>query len=106
MDLVGLREPLQLCLIESKLQEKLPGQISTFPHRLLYLVILMMMDVMEEMLLLPTNICMKMKSLMKHVLSIREDVMIMVSLVLLSLNVKIACHTSLALFLTSTISTK
>jgi hypothetical protein len=93
--------PPLLCLIESRLLERLPGQISTLPHKSLFLAQVMTVVMVVKPLTL-LNGCPRTKLLMKLAQSIELEVTITERLALLNSSVKTVCQESHALLKTTT----
>jgi len=101
----GLMPLPLLSLIESRLLERLLGQISTFLHKSLSPVRCKMMDAMVESQFLLSHGCTTIKSLMRLALSIEPEAMTTESNALQSPSAETVTHTSLALSQMSTLST-
>ena len=104
VDHAGLMHQHLLCLIESRLQEKLLGLILILLHKFWFLA-LKMMDATVEKLSMPSNGWIKMTSLMKHAQFTEPEVMIMGRNVQLWQFAKTACQMSHASFQIHTIPT-
>lgn len=106
MDPAGLKLQLHHSQTESRLPERLNGQISTSPHKYSSLAQPMMMDVMVDTPSQVMSTCTRTTSLMRHALIIEpEDILMVFSAPQLS-NARTATHTRNALFLTNTTSTE
>merc|ERR1711937_1015327 len=101
VDLAGLMPPPQLFPIESRSQERLPGQTSTSLLKSSSLAVMTMAAMVERLTML-SNGCQRTRSLTRPVLFTEPEVTIMVTDAQPWLFARTACHTNHASFQTST----